>query len=119
MTQPANGPHQREPIVAYGAPLDRARAAVVMIHGRGASARDILTLAPEIGPLPGAVLVRSDVVRKRLFGRAPAERLPEEAYRPEVSGRVFAAMAGCSFVGEGSILPRTTEGAEKQHPPSS
>jgi len=49
MTQPANGPHQREPIVAYGAPLDRARAAVVMIHGRGASARDILTLAPEIG----------------------------------------------------------------------
>lgn len=50
MTQPtATGPHQREPILAYGAPLGQARAAVVLIHGRGASARDILTLAPEIG----------------------------------------------------------------------
>lgn len=32
-----------------GAPLARARAAVVMMHGRGASAESILTLAPLLG----------------------------------------------------------------------
>ena len=36
-------------IVAAGAPLARARAAAVLVHGRGASAEDILTLADEFG----------------------------------------------------------------------
>jgi phospholipase/carboxylesterase len=51
MTQPAapaNGLHQRERLLTAGAPLAQARAAAVLIHGRGASARDILTLAPEL-----------------------------------------------------------------------
>ena len=39
------------------------------------------------------MVVRSDVIRKRLFGQAPTERLPQEAYAPEVSGRVFAEVA--------------------------
>lgn len=33
-----------------GAPLDQARAAMVLLHGRGGSARDILTLVPEFDP---------------------------------------------------------------------
>jgi phospholipase/carboxylesterase len=41
-------PHQGQPILSTGAPLDEAKAAMIMIHGRGASAEDILTLAPEI-----------------------------------------------------------------------
>jgi predicted esterase len=36
-------------ILTAGAPLVRARAAVVLLHGRGGSAEDILTLAGEIG----------------------------------------------------------------------
>ena len=43
-----NGPHQNRPALAAGAPLDRARAAVVMIHGRGATAESILGLAGEL-----------------------------------------------------------------------
>ena len=43
-----SGPHQGQPVRAAGAPLERARAAMVMVHGRGASAEDILTLAPEL-----------------------------------------------------------------------
>lgn len=39
------GPHQGQPVFAAGAPLDRAKAAMVMVHGRGASAQSILTLA--------------------------------------------------------------------------
>jgi predicted esterase len=45
---PAQGLHQTQPILAAGAPLSEARGAVLMVHGRGASARDILTLATEL-----------------------------------------------------------------------
>lgn len=38
------GPHQGQPVLSAGAPLDSASAAMLMVHGRGASARDILTL---------------------------------------------------------------------------
>jgi predicted esterase len=33
-----------------GVPAERARAGVILLHGRGADARDILGLAPEIDP---------------------------------------------------------------------
>ena len=36
-------------ILAAGAPLNSARAAAVMVHGRGASAEDILSLGGEFG----------------------------------------------------------------------
>ncbi len=36
--------HEGLPILSAGESLDRARAAMVMVHGRGASAQDILTL---------------------------------------------------------------------------
>lgn len=57
--------------------------------GKSTHARE---LAPTIGAGVGAVLLRSDEVRKRLWGAAPLERLPREAYAPEVSPRVYAAM---------------------------
>ena len=46
---PANSgdPHRGSETVWFGPPLDEARNAVIVIHGRGDSARGILTLAPE------------------------------------------------------------------------
>jgi predicted esterase len=44
-----NDPHQGQPVLHYGAPLDSARRAAIFIHGRGASAEDILGIAPELG----------------------------------------------------------------------
>ncbi|HWQ12105.1 MAG TPA: hypothetical protein VNL77_04860 [Roseiflexaceae bacterium] len=41
-------PHANQPLLQRGAPLDRARAALVLVHGRGASAADILGLADEL-----------------------------------------------------------------------
>jgi predicted esterase len=41
-------PHQGMPVLQAGAPLAQARAAVVMVHGRGASAEDILGLGNEL-----------------------------------------------------------------------
>lgn len=45
---PSNGPHQGQPVLDAGASLDEAEAAVILLHGRGASARGMLTLADEL-----------------------------------------------------------------------
>ncbi len=41
-------PHRDQPVDTAGAPLTQAEAAVVLLHGRGASAEDILGLAGEM-----------------------------------------------------------------------
>lgn len=41
----AGAPHGGRPVLAAGAPLETARGAVVMLHGRGGSAADILSLS--------------------------------------------------------------------------
>jgi predicted esterase len=46
------GPHQGQPVRSAGVPLEQAQAAMVMVHGRGASAESILTLAPALN-VPG------------------------------------------------------------------
>ncbi|HLE51795.1 MAG TPA: dienelactone hydrolase family protein [Anaerolineales bacterium] len=43
-----NSLHQNQPILTAGASLDQAQAAMVLIHGRGASAEGILSLAAEL-----------------------------------------------------------------------
>ena len=43
------GPHHGQPVRTAGLPLDQARAAMVMVHGRGATAESILSLAPALG----------------------------------------------------------------------
>ena len=42
------GPHQGQPVLVAGEPLERTKAAMIMIHGRGASAEDMLGLANEV-----------------------------------------------------------------------
>jgi phospholipase/carboxylesterase len=47
MTEPQH-PHQGQPLLTLGAPLEQARAAMIMLHGRRGTAQDILSLAPEL-----------------------------------------------------------------------
>jgi aminoglycoside phosphotransferase family enzyme/predicted kinase len=49
-------------------------------------------IAPELGHLPGARVLRSDVIRKRLMGVPPETRLPPEAYTSAVNNSVYAAL---------------------------
>lgn len=72
--------------------LDPAPARLVAVGGLSGTGKSTLArgLAPALGGAPGAVVLRSDVIRKRLFGVAETEALPQEAYKPEVSRRVFA-----------------------------
>jgi aminoglycoside phosphotransferase family enzyme len=49
-------------------------------------------LAPALGRCPGALVLRTDEIRKRRFGVAPEHRLPPEAYAEAVSREVHAEM---------------------------
>ncbi len=48
--------------------------------------------APGLGVAPGAVVLRSDELRKRLWGAAPLEKLPAEAYTPEFGAKVYTRL---------------------------
>jgi predicted esterase len=48
MTNNIHGPHQGRPVLAAGASLDQAQAAMILIHGRGATAESILDLAAAV-----------------------------------------------------------------------
>jgi hypothetical protein len=54
-------------------------------------------LAPWLGAAPGALVLRSDEIRKRQFGIAPEQPLPPAAYTETVSQSVFTAMAEAAF----------------------
>lgn len=58
--------------------------------GKSTVARE---LAAACGGYPwGAVVLRSDVLRKQLQGRAPTERLPPESYTAEASRQTYGAL---------------------------
>jgi predicted kinase len=50
------------------------------------------SLAPFIAPVPGALVLRSDVERKALFGVRAEDHLPQEAYQPGVTERVYGVL---------------------------
>jgi len=45
--------------------------------------------APGLGAAPGAVVLRTDEIRKRLWNAPTLQRLPKEAYTAEVSDKVY------------------------------
>jgi phospholipase/carboxylesterase len=54
MPHPANSPHKGQPVLTAGEPLESAKGAMILIHGRGATAESILSLVPEVDQ-PGFV----------------------------------------------------------------
>lgn len=64
-------------------------------------------LAPLVGHPPGAVLLRTDVFRKRLLGLGETEPAPPEAYAPQAHAEIYDLMlnaadrclaSGCSVI---------------------
>lgn len=47
MENPFQGPHQGKPIATAGTQLEQAKAAMILVHGRGASAESMLLFAEE------------------------------------------------------------------------
>jgi len=70
------------------APVPARLLAIGGLSGTGKSTL-AAALAPELGRAPGAVLLRSDIERKRQFNVLETERLPNSAYSAAVSEEVY------------------------------
>jgi predicted kinase len=75
--------------------LNHPRPCLIAIGGFSGTGKSTLArgLAPSVGAVPGAVVIRSDEIRKRLSGVSPLHRLRPEGYSSEVSQRVYATVA--------------------------
>ncbi|MFD1379849.1 bifunctional aminoglycoside phosphotransferase/ATP-binding protein [Fodinicurvata halophila] len=70
-------------------PADQPR--LIAVGGFSGTGKSTLAagLAPAVGRAPGALHLRSDMIRKRLQGVAPETRLPQDAYSADVSRKVY------------------------------
>jgi len=70
------------------------RPRLVAIAGWSGSGKSTVAslVAPKLEPAPGARILSSDRIRKQHLGVAPHERLPDTAYRSEISALVYAAI---------------------------
>ena len=75
--------------------LAPAKPQLIAVGGLSGTGKSQLAraLAPGVVPLPGAMVLRSDVERKALFGTSETEPLPETAYAAETTAKVYAALA--------------------------
>jgi hypothetical protein len=75
--------------------LTPAPPRLIAVGGLSGTGKSLLAraLAPEIAPLPGAVVLRSDVTRKAMLGQSETDRLPPDAYTPAVTAKVYASLA--------------------------
>ncbi len=77
--------------LGYLAPAPPVVVAVGGLMGTGKTTL-ARALAPGLGPAPGALVLRSDEIRKRHRGVAPEQRLPDDAYAAPASAAVFAEL---------------------------
>lgn len=74
----------------YLSPAAPVLMAVGGLSGTGKTTQ-ALQRAPFTGPAPGAIVVRTDIIRKKLAGVSDTTRLPESAYTLEMRDRVYDA----------------------------
>lgn len=91
------GDHSAEARQFLGATEDFLRpqeARLIAVGGFSGTGKSTLAaaLASGLGHAPGAVHLRSDIERKRLFGAEEFASLPQEGYRPEVTAQVYARL---------------------------
>jgi predicted kinase len=74
--------------------LRPANGRLLTIGGLSGTGKTTLAraLAPVLPPVPGAMIVRSDEVRKSLAGVSPLTHLGPEGYAPDFTRRVYATM---------------------------
>jgi phospholipase/carboxylesterase len=107
-------PHQGQPVLVQGAPLQQACAALVMIHGRGASAQDILTLVPELDQ-PGFAYLAPQAASNTWYPNSFLS--PLESNQPYLDsalrtvGEVLAQVAGAGIPPERTMLLGFSQGA--------
>jgi predicted esterase len=78
MNQPnrITGPHQGQPVLTAGESIEHAQAAMIMVHGRGASAEEILGLVAEIDQ-PGFLYLAPQAAGNTWYPKSFLEALSE------------------------------------------
>ena len=77
--------------LGYLAPEPARLDAIGGLSGTGKS-RAARELAPLLGPAPGARILRTDVIRKRLGGVDVLERLGQQGYAPAMTERTYGRL---------------------------
>ncbi len=91
--------------------LAPATPRLIAVGGLSGSGKSTLAegLAPGLGAPPGAVVLRSDIIRKRLFGIDPTAPLAADRYSKDVTAIVYGQMvesaatalaAGCTVIAD-------------------
>jgi uncharacterized protein len=105
--------------LAYLSPAQPVTIAIGGLQGTGKSTL-ARALAPEVGPAPGALVLRSDETRKRQFGVAPEARLPPDAYSETANAATNGALidqsriateAGHAVIADATFLDPTVRDA--------
>lgn len=113
LSSPVPGPHGGAEIVTAGSPMGAARTAVVMCHGRGGSARDMLAFADEL-EAPTTAFVAPQAAGMTWY-RYPF-MAPLAANEPHLSsalalvGAIVEALAGKGIQPEHQILLGFSQG---------
>ena len=106
--------HQGMPFYGYGAPLDSATVAMVMVHGRGAAPSDILSLASEFD-VPGVAYLAPEAAGGQWYPYpfiAPVERNePWLSSALAAVGEVFDMVASAGIPPERTLLLGFSQGA--------
>lgn len=109
-----NDPHAGQPVLLAGEPLGRAHAAMVMLHGRGATAHDMLALASEL-PVPGFAFVAPQAARNTWYPNSFLARLasnePELTSALTAVGAALARLADAHIPIERTVLLGFSQGA--------
>jgi len=109
-----SGPHQGQPLLTAGAALEQAQAAMIMIHGRGASAEDILELAAELKQ-PGFVFLAPQASGHAWYPNsflAPlASNEPDLSSALAVIAALLERLAGIGIPAERTMLLGFSQGA--------
>lgn len=99
------GPHQGQPVRAVGEPLENAKAAMIMVHGRGAWAEDILSLAAEFAQ-PGFAYLAPQAAENTWYPNRFLAPIPSN--EPWLSSALAFVGAVFDEVGQIGILSEQT-----------
>ena len=108
------GPHQGQPVLVAGEPLDKATTAMVMLHGRGATAEDILELAAEFKQ-PGFAYIAPQAARNSWYPNSFLAPIPSN--EPGLSSglaviaTILAQLAEAGIPAERTMLLGFSQGA--------
>ena len=114
LTGRPEGPHQGQPLLVAGESLEKAQAAMIMVHGRGASAEDILGLSVDLKQ-PGFVYLAPQAAGYSWYPNsflAPiASNEPGLSSGLAIIASVLEQLAGAGIPAERTILLGFSQGA--------